>query len=158
MARRLLHRVLLLYPVGPSIEQKFDRQAAPRLHARLVGAMGGAHHVAAAIGTDPGRFQPKISVEPTLGAPEILLDTFHGTVRRADDGVVDQAGCAEARCLAPALVPIQALFEAKLGRRTRPISCASGAGNKGCAANLANGRSSSSSRTASARRSGCGLD
>ena len=108
MARRLLHRALLLDPVGPSIEQKFDRQAAPRLHARLVEAMDDAHHVAAAIGTDPGRFQPKISVEPTLGAPEILLDTFHGTVRRADDGVVDQAGRAEARCLAPALVPIQA--------------------------------------------------
>src|ERR1700737_3061644 len=105
MARRLLHRALLLDPVGPSIEQKFDRQAAPRLHARLVEAMADAHH-------DPGRFQPKISVEPTLGAPEILLDTFHGTVRRADDGVVDQAGRAEARCLAPALVPIQALFEA----------------------------------------------
>src|ERR1700704_3500684 len=103
MARRLLHRALLLDPVGPSIEQKFDRQAAPRLHARLVEAMDDAHHVAAAIGTDPGRFQPKISVEPTLGAPEILLDTFHGTVRRADDGVVDQAGRAEARCLAPAV-------------------------------------------------------
>src|ERR1700737_2705364 len=80
MARRLLHRALLLDPVGPSIEQKFDRQAAPRLHARLVEAMDDAHHVAAAIGTDPGRSQPKISVEPTLGAPEILLDPFPGTV------------------------------------------------------------------------------
>src|SRR3981189_908108 len=103
MARRLLHRALLLDPVGPSVEQKFDRQAAPRLHARpLAEAREAAHHVAAAIGTAPGRFQPKISVEPTLGAPEILLDTFHGTVRRADDGVVDQAGRAEPRCPAPA--------------------------------------------------------
>src|ERR1700692_970115 len=107
MARRLLHRALLLDPAGPSVEQKFDRQAAPRLHARLVEAMDDAHHVAAAIGTDPARFQPKISVEPTLGAPEILLDHFHGTVRRADDGVVDQAGRAEARCLAPHLLPLQ---------------------------------------------------
>jgi hypothetical protein len=38
--------------VGPSVEQKFDRQAAPRLHARLVEAMDDAHHVAAAIGTE----------------------------------------------------------------------------------------------------------
>src|SRR3979490_1631582 len=101
MARRLLHRALLLAPVGPSNEKKLARPASPRWHARLVEAMDDAHHVAAAIGTDPGRFQPKISVEPTLGAPEILLDTFHGTVRRAEDGVVDQAGRAEARSPRP---------------------------------------------------------
>src|SRR6202022_110863 len=93
-------------------------RAPPPLRAPPVGAMDCAHPGAAAIGTDPGRFQPKISVEPTLGAPEILLDTFRGTVRRADAGVVDQAGRDAAGSLAPALVPIQA-YRPSSRRQTR---------------------------------------
>jgi hypothetical protein len=74
--KQLLHPALLLDLVSLTIEPQFDRQATARLRAHLVEAMDGVHHVAAAIGTDPGRFQPIIPIDSALRAAEIVLDAF----------------------------------------------------------------------------------
>src|SRR5262249_32945147 len=107
----LLHPALLLDLVSLAVEQQFHRQSATRLGALLVEAMDGAHHVAAAIRTDPSRFQPIVPVEPALGTAAVLVHGSDLSIRGAVDGDIDEPAGAQARSQGPALVPIQTLLE-----------------------------------------------